>query len=59
MQLLDCPYMLFQGELRIAHCGGLHSTLDTLVNAVNVVAKLLHHDIRCDMPSYGSKRSGQ
>jgi hypothetical protein len=52
---LDTHY--FEGELRIAHCGGLHSTLDTLVNAVNVVAKLLHHDIRWDSETIGCEPS--
>ena len=37
---------MLQGDLRIAHCGGYHSDFDTLIKAINVIAKLLHLDIR-------------
>ena len=37
-----------QGNFRIAHCGGYHGNLDVLINALNVVAKLLGHPIRWD-----------
>ena len=40
------PRLLLQGDLRIAHCGGYHSDFDTLIKAINVIAKLLHLDIR-------------
>ena len=37
-----------QGNFRIAHCGGYHGNLDVLINALNVVAKLLGHPIHWD-----------
>ena len=40
------PDWVLQGDLRIAHCGGYHSDFDTLIKAINVIAKLLHLDIR-------------
>ena len=41
MRLLD-----LQGDFIIAHCGGFHSFFNTLIKAVNLVAKLLGHRIR-------------
>ena len=35
-----------QGDFIIAHCGGFHSFFNTLIKAVNLVAKLLGHRIR-------------
>ena len=42
-----------QGSLRIAHCGGLHSDLNILVQTINVVAKLLGHPIQWDTETVG------
>lgn len=42
------------GELRIAHCGGAHvSLLNKLIEAVNVVAKLVGASIRWDTETFG------
>jgi hypothetical protein len=42
------------GVLRIAHCGGLHvPLLNKLVDALNLVAKLLHRRIRWDTETAG------
>ena len=42
------------GVLRVAHCGGLHvGPLNTLVRALNTVAKLLGHHIRWDTETLG------
>lgn len=50
MDLLPVP----QGVLRVAHCGGLHvSALNTLVRALNTLAKLLGHRIRWDTETLG------
>ena len=49
--------MLVQGDLRIAHCGGFHSNLDRLITAFNVLAKLLHHNIRWDSETIGCEPS--
>ena len=46
-----------QGDLRIAHCGGFHSNLDRLITAFNVLAKLLHHNIRWDSETIGCEPS--
>jgi hypothetical protein len=43
--------------LRIAHCGGFHSAFDTLIQAVNLVAKLLHHPIHWDTETIGCNPS--
>lgn len=59
------PYMRYlkdvgcgvQGALRIAHCGGFHSVLNTLVKAVNLVAKLLRHPIHWDTETIGCNPS--
>ena len=48
---------LMQGDLRIAHCGGFHSNLDRLITAFNVLAKLLHHNIRWDSETIGCEPS--
>lgn len=46
------------GELRIAHCGGLHvGPLNKLISALNLVAKLLHQDIRWDTETMGCSPS--
>ena len=42
-----------QGSLRIAHCGGLHSDFDVLIQSINVVAKLLGHPIQWDTETVG------
>ena len=42
-----------QGSLRIAHCGGLHSDFDILIQTINVVAKLLGHPIQWDTETVG------
>lgn len=42
-----------QGSLRIAHCGGLHSDFDVLIQTINVVAKLLGHPIQWDTETVG------
>ena len=39
-----------QGELRIAHCGGVHVGLDSLIKALNFVARLLGHPFRWCKP---------
>ena len=49
--------MHLQGDLRIAHCGGFHSNLDRLITAFNVLAKLLHHNIRWDSETIGCEPS--
>jgi hypothetical protein len=49
--------MHVQGDLRIAHCGGFHSNLDRLITAFNVLAKLLHHNIRWDSETIGCEPS--
>ena len=42
------------GVLRIAHCGGLHvEALNTLVTALNTVAKILGHHVRWDTETMG------
>jgi hypothetical protein len=42
------------GVLRVAHCGGLHvEALNTLVKALNTVAKILGHHIRWDTETMG------
>lgn len=47
-----------EGMLRIAHCGGLHVTLlNKLVQAFNLVAKLLHRPIRWDTETMGCSPS--
>eukprot|EP00884_Botryococcus_braunii_P017639 jgi/Botrbrau1/4559/Bobra.60_2s0046.1 len=46
-----------EGALRIAHCGGFHSLLNTLVQAVNLVAKLLRHPIHWDTETIGCNPS--
>lgn len=48
---------VLQGDLRIAHCGGFHSNLDRLITAFNVLAKLLHHNIRWDSETIGCEPS--
>ena len=48
---------MLQGDLRIAHCGGFHSNLDRLITAFNVLAKLLHHNIRWDSETIGCEPS--
>lgn len=46
------------GDLRIAHCGGLHlDLLNKLVTALNFVAKLLHKRIRWDTETLGCSPS--
>ena len=42
--------MAAQGELRIAHCGGVHVGLDSLIKALNFVARLLGHPFRWRAP---------
>lgn len=43
-----------EGDLRIAHCGGAHIQLfDKLIEAVNVVAKVLGAKIRWDTETFG------
>mmetsp|Transcript_11458 Transcript_11458/g.34433 ORF Transcript_11458/g.34433 Transcript_11458/m.34433 type:complete len:647 (+) Transcript_11458:108-2048(+) len=42
-----------QGDFVIAHCGGFHSFFNTLIRAVNLVAKLLGHRIRWDTETIG------
>jgi len=42
-----------QGDFKIAHCGGFHSFLNLFIKAVNLVAKLLHHNIRWDTETIG------
>lgn len=45
------PRAAAQGELRIAHCGGVHLGLDSLIRALNFVARLLGHPFRwCGPP---------
>lgn len=42
------------GILRIAHCGGLHvGPLNQLIEALNLIAKLLHQHIRWDTETMG------
>ena len=42
------------GVLRVAHCGGLHvGPLNTLVKALNTIAKLIGHHIRWDTETMG------
>ncbi|KAI3432222.1 hypothetical protein D9Q98_003784 [Chlorella vulgaris] len=46
------------GVMRIAHCGGLHVPLfNKLIDAVNLVARLLHRPIRWDTESLGCQPS--
>ena len=53
---LDTHYVL--GELRIAHCGGLHlDALNKLVEALNYVAKTLGFDVRWDTETVGCNPS--
>jgi hypothetical protein len=56
---IPCKRMFYvmQGALRIAHCGGFHSVLNTLVQAVNLVAKLLRHPIHWDTETIGCNPS--
>ena len=42
-----------QGDFKIAHCGGFHSFFNTLIKGINLVAKLLHHNIRWDTETIG------
>ena len=46
-----------QGALRIAHCGGYHGEIDLLIDAVNIVAKLLGHPIHWDSETIGCNPS--
>lgn len=47
-----------QGDLRIAHCGGLHvEALNSLVKALNLVAKILHRKIQWDTETLGCSPS--
>ena len=39
-----------QGELRIAHCGGVHVGLNSLIKALNFAARLLGHPFRWRAP---------
>lgn len=48
---------ILQGALRIAHCGGFHSVLNTLVEAINLVAKLMRHPIHWDTETIGCNPS--
>ena len=46
------------GSLRVAHCGGLHvGALNRLVEALNLVAKILGYDIRWDTETVGCNPS--
>ena len=59
LQVSNASYSesVIQGDLRIAHCGGFHSNLDRLITAFNVLAKLLHHNIRWDSETIGCEPS--
>jgi hypothetical protein len=47
-----------EGFLRVAHCGGLHvDALNKLVEALNLVAKILGYDIRWDTETVGCNPS--
>lgn len=46
-----------EGALRIAHCGGYHGDIDVLIQAVNLVAKLLGHPIHWDSETIGCNPS--
>lgn len=47
-----------EGFLRVAHCGGLHvDPLNKLVEALNLVAKILGYDIRWDTETVGCNPS--
>ena len=54
---LNLLAMSAQGALRIAHCGGFHSSFNALVSAVNFVAKLLGHPIHWDTETVGCEPS--
>lgn len=49
--------IVVQGALRIAHCGGYHGDIDLLIDAVNLVAKLLGHPIHWDSETIGCNPS--
>lgn len=51
--LADVCHVLGQGDFKIAHCGGFHSFFNTLIKGINLVAKLLHHNIRWDTETIG------
>ena len=51
------PLLFLQGALRIAHCGGYHGEIDLLIDAVNIVAKLLGHPIHWDSETIGCNPS--
>ncbi|KAL3139980.1 hypothetical protein ABBQ38_004267 [Trebouxia sp. C0009 RCD-2024] len=57
VRIVELDTHFFDGDLRIAHCGGFHSALDRLVTALNVLAKLLHHPIQWDSETIGCQPS--
>ncbi|KAK9810142.1 hypothetical protein WJX72_005510 [[Myrmecia] bisecta] len=57
VRVLELDVHWVDGLLRIAHCGGLHSGLDALIQAVNIVAKLLGHPIHWDTETVGCNPS--
>lgn len=57
VRIVELDTHFFDGDLRIAHCGGFHSNLDRLITAFNVLAKLLHHNIRWDSETIGCEPS--
>lgn len=54
VRMLELDVHWVEGALRIAHCGGAHIAMfNRLIDAVNVVAKLLGHSIRWDTETFG------
>ena len=54
MRALEIDTHWVGGVLRIAHCGGLHvPQLNKLIEAINLVARLLHRRIRWDTETLG------
>lgn len=57
-RVLELDTHWFSGDLRIGHCGGLHvPTLNRLVEALNLLAKLFQHEIRWDTETFGCSPS--
>lgn len=58
VRMIEIDTHWVEGFLRVAHCGGLHvDALNKLVEALNLVAKILGYDIRWDTETVGCNPS--
>ena len=54
VRMIEIDTHWVQGRLRVAHCGGLHvEALNKIVEALNVVAKILGYNLRWDTETVG------